>query len=90
MYNRQLARSTQDESCCAKLTFARVANRPAMFTKSVQSWVFVTEIYHGEQPLKSRLCEVKIVPSSWETMSADVCLNESLGSYMQQMRNIMS
>ena len=49
-----------------------------------------TGLSHGEQPQKSSLCEIQTVRSSTERTSADVCLEISLGSYMQQTLNIMS
>jgi len=47
-----------------------------------------TGINHGERPSKSRVCVIKMVHSSLERMSADVCLKKSLGSYMIQTLKI--
>ena len=49
-----------------------------------------TGINCGEWPPKSCLCDLYTVHYSTKRTSADVCLNKSLGSYMQLTLNIMS
>ena len=50
----------------------------------------LTGIYNGEGPPEFHVCEIKMVNSSPEWMSADVHPQESLGSYMNQMLNVMA
>jgi len=58
-------------------------------SRSNVGWGF-TGINHSEWPSKSCVWELKTLHSLLERTSADVCLKQSLGSYMKQTINFMS